>query len=217
MPCGRGWWTRTAEGRRAGAGRARGRGRLSEAGPRTDSRWEPGDGARTVVVMPRTAIITGASRGLGLALARALADRGWRLVVDARGADALEVARRDLAERTDVVAIAGDVADAWHRAALIDAARGRIDALVNNASVLGPSTPALLTRSSIGPGAAATSAPRCHSSPTSPASATTSVSSASSRRARSSASAPRASITSDQPRRASSRASARPSAIGDWS
>jgi NAD(P)-dependent dehydrogenase (short-subunit alcohol dehydrogenase family) len=89
--------------------------------------------------MPRTAIITGASRGLGLALARALADRGWRLVVDARGADALELARRDLAERTDVVAIAGDVADASHRAALIDAAGGRIDALVNNASVLGPS------------------------------------------------------------------------------
>jgi NAD(P)-dependent dehydrogenase (short-subunit alcohol dehydrogenase family) len=89
--------------------------------------------------MPRTAVITGASRGLGLALARALADHGWRLVVDARGADALELARRDLAERTDVVAIAGDVADAWHRAALIDAAGGRIDALVNNASVLGPS------------------------------------------------------------------------------
>src|SRR3954452_19562700 len=89
--------------------------------------------------MPSTALITGASRGLGLALARALADRGWRLVLDARGAAALEAARRELAALTDVTAIAGDVADARHRAALVDAAGGRIDALVNNASVLGMS------------------------------------------------------------------------------
>src|SRR5919197_1368489 len=86
-----------------------------------------------------TALGTGASRGLGLALARALADRGWRLVIDARGASALEAARRELAQRADVIALAGDVADARHRAALVDAAGGRIDALVNNASVLGPS------------------------------------------------------------------------------
>jgi NAD(P)-dependent dehydrogenase (short-subunit alcohol dehydrogenase family) len=89
--------------------------------------------------MPSTALITGASRGLGLALARALADRGWRLVVDARGAAALEAARRELAALTDVTAIAGDVADDRHRAALVDAAGGRIDALVNNASILGMS------------------------------------------------------------------------------
>jgi NAD(P)-dependent dehydrogenase (short-subunit alcohol dehydrogenase family) len=89
--------------------------------------------------MPSTALITGASRGLGLALARALADRGWRLVVDARGAEALEAARRELARLTDVTAIAGDIADDWHRAALVAAADGRIDALVNNASILGPS------------------------------------------------------------------------------
>jgi NAD(P)-dependent dehydrogenase (short-subunit alcohol dehydrogenase family) len=89
--------------------------------------------------MPSTALITGASRGLGLALARALAERGWRLVIDARGAAALEAVRRELAELTDVTAIPGDVADNRHRAALVEAARGRIDALVNNASVLGPS------------------------------------------------------------------------------
>jgi len=89
--------------------------------------------------MPSTALITGASRGLGLALARALADRGWRLVLDARGAAALEAARRELSALTDVTAIAGDVADDWHRAALVDAAGGRIDALVNNASTLGMS------------------------------------------------------------------------------
>ncbi|HEX6618274.1 MAG TPA: SDR family NAD(P)-dependent oxidoreductase, partial [Solirubrobacteraceae bacterium] len=61
--------------------------------------------------MASTAIITGASRGLGLALARALAPRGWRLVIDARGADALEAARRELAAHTDVTALVGDVAD----------------------------------------------------------------------------------------------------------
>ncbi len=54
-----------------------------------------------------TALITGASRGLGLALARELAAAGWRLVIDAREADALEKARAELAQRTDVVALAG--------------------------------------------------------------------------------------------------------------
>jgi NAD(P)-dependent dehydrogenase (short-subunit alcohol dehydrogenase family) len=86
-----------------------------------------------------TALITGASRGLGLALARELARRSWRLVVDARGAEALEAARAELAGLTEVVAIAGDVADPEHRQALVQAAGPRIDLLVNNASLLGPS------------------------------------------------------------------------------
>jgi NAD(P)-dependent dehydrogenase (short-subunit alcohol dehydrogenase family) len=81
-------------------------------------------------------IVTGASRGLGLALTRALAERDWRLVVDARGADALEEATAGL-ER--VVAIAGDVADPGHRRELVETAGERIDLLVNNASLLGPS------------------------------------------------------------------------------
>jgi NAD(P)-dependent dehydrogenase (short-subunit alcohol dehydrogenase family) len=89
--------------------------------------------------MASTAIITGASRGLGLALARALAARRWRLVIDARGAEALEAARRELAALTDVTALVGDVADERHRRALVTAAGDRIDALVNNASILGPS------------------------------------------------------------------------------
>jgi NAD(P)-dependent dehydrogenase (short-subunit alcohol dehydrogenase family) len=86
-----------------------------------------------------TAIITGASRGLGLALARALAERGWRLVIDARERGPLEAAARELQAQTEVVALPGDVADDWHRAALVAAAGDRLDLLVNNASALGPS------------------------------------------------------------------------------
>lgn len=85
-----------------------------------------------------TALITGASRGLGLALARELARRGWRLVVDARDADALAAARAELVALTEVVALPGDVADPAHRRALVDAAGPRIGLLVNNASTLGP-------------------------------------------------------------------------------
>jgi NAD(P)-dependent dehydrogenase (short-subunit alcohol dehydrogenase family) len=85
------------------------------------------------------AIITGASRGLGLALARELARDGWRIIIDARGAQALERAARELRRLGDVVAIAGDVADPEHRQALVAAAGDRIDLLVNNASALGPS------------------------------------------------------------------------------
>jgi NAD(P)-dependent dehydrogenase (short-subunit alcohol dehydrogenase family) len=89
----------------------------------------------------RTALITGASRGLGLALARPLAQQGWNLVIDARGEQALEEARAELSQLTNVVAIPGDVTDAAHRQSLVDAVRatGMLDALVNNASILGPS------------------------------------------------------------------------------
>jgi NAD(P)-dependent dehydrogenase (short-subunit alcohol dehydrogenase family) len=85
------------------------------------------------------AIITGASRGLGLALVRELAARSWALVLDARGASELEQVARELGRQTEVVAVAGDIADAWHRRALIAAAGPDIDLLVNNASRLGPS------------------------------------------------------------------------------
>jgi NAD(P)-dependent dehydrogenase (short-subunit alcohol dehydrogenase family) len=85
------------------------------------------------------AIITGSSRGLGLALARALAQRDWALVIDGRDAHALERAARELGQITEVVAVPGDVADDWHRGALLDAAGDHVDLLVNNASLLGPS------------------------------------------------------------------------------
>ena len=89
----------------------------------------------------RTALITGASRGLGLALARGLAAEGWGLIIDARGEEGLEAARAGLANLTDVTAIAGNVMDPQHRRDLARAATdaGGLDALVNNASVLGPS------------------------------------------------------------------------------
>ena len=88
-----------------------------------------------------TALITGASRGLGLALARALAERGWQLIIDARCVQALDEAAHELRGKTKVIAIRGDVADERHRQALAQAAEflGGIDLVINNASLLGPS------------------------------------------------------------------------------
>ena len=94
------------------------------------------------------AIVTGASRGLGLALARTLSERGWNLVIDARREAALADVAAELAVRTKVVALPGDVADESHRRALVDAAAdlGGLDLLVNNASLLGPSPQPPLAR-----------------------------------------------------------------------
>jgi NAD(P)-dependent dehydrogenase (short-subunit alcohol dehydrogenase family) len=88
----------------------------------------------------RVAIITGSSRGLGLALARELAAQGWRLALDARGEESLARAGAELRRRTTVATVTGDVADEDHRVRLVaEAARlGRVELLVNNASVLGP-------------------------------------------------------------------------------
>jgi NAD(P)-dependent dehydrogenase (short-subunit alcohol dehydrogenase family) len=74
-----------------------------------------------------------------LALARALAQNEYSLVIDARTNADLKKAADELSRATEVAAIPGDVADPDHRRALIAAAGERIDVLVNNASVLGPS------------------------------------------------------------------------------
>jgi NAD(P)-dependent dehydrogenase (short-subunit alcohol dehydrogenase family) len=90
----------------------------------------------------RTALVTGASRGLGAVVARLLADEGYELIVTARAAAELERSTDRLRARgARITAIAGDVADPAHRARLREAvgARGRLDVLVNNASELGPS------------------------------------------------------------------------------
>lgn len=91
--------------------------------------------------MRRVAVITGASRGLGLALARALALRGWHLIVDARGSSALQDATRDMPGSGAVEAVAGNITDPAHRTALATAVDrvGRLDAVVLNAGTLGPS------------------------------------------------------------------------------
>jgi len=89
------------------------------------------------------AVITGASRGLGRALALALAGRRWTLIVDARTSADLAVVGAELDERgaASGVTLAGSVAEPEHRQQIADevAFAGGLDLLVNNASILGPS------------------------------------------------------------------------------
>jgi NAD(P)-dependent dehydrogenase (short-subunit alcohol dehydrogenase family) len=98
-----------------------------------------------------TAIVTGASRGLGRAIAGGLAARGWSLVIDGRDGDALAAAaaslRPTLQPGAALRARAGDVTENEHLARLVAAAHelGDLELLVNNASSLGPSPLPALT------------------------------------------------------------------------
>ena len=85
---------------------------------------------------PRTALITGGSSGLGLALATALDARGWVVVTDARDGGRLAAALQG----TTVHGVPGDVADADHRAELAQLVGelGGLDLLVLGSSTLGP-------------------------------------------------------------------------------
>ena len=85
-----------------------------------------------------TALVTGASKGFGRAVAQQLSARGWRVVLDARNEADLDLVANDM---LGSVAVAGDVTDPRHRQALAAAIEvlGGIELLVNNASDLGPS------------------------------------------------------------------------------
>jgi len=91
--------------------------------------------------MTQVAIITGASQGLGLALAKQLAALGYALVIDARRADRLAAAESELSSLTSATAIVGDITEPDHRRRLVAAAAdvGPIGVIVNNASTLGAS------------------------------------------------------------------------------
>lgn len=87
----------------------------------------------------KTALITGASRGLGFELSKTLALKGWNLVIDGRNPEALETASRELEKYTTVKAISGDITDTEHQKELLSAIQsfGGLDLLINNASTLG--------------------------------------------------------------------------------
>lgn len=90
----------------------------------------------------KTALITGASRGLGLTLSHALARQGWRLLINGRNAQQLLKAYNELKQSTDVIAISGDVRDEIHLLQLQEALHNNnwtLDLVVNNASALGAS------------------------------------------------------------------------------
>jgi NAD(P)-dependent dehydrogenase (short-subunit alcohol dehydrogenase family) len=99
-----------------------------------------------------TALITGASRGLGLALASSFARDGWALVVDARHAVDLASATSPLVETAQIIPVAGDITDEAHRADLAIAAQslGGLDVVVLNAGTLGPSPLPSLARLHLG-------------------------------------------------------------------
>ncbi len=88
-----------------------------------------------------TVLITGASTGIGFAVARAFLDRGSNLVLNSRDSGRLEAAYAALGRPDNVLLVAGDVSDKAVGQRMVDAALekfGRVDVLVNNAGVFSP-------------------------------------------------------------------------------
>jgi len=90
----------------------------------------------------KTVVVTGGSRGLGLVIARELADEGARIVLVARDGDALGRAEADLRQRQpfgEVLTVAADVrkrADAERAVAMAKERFGAVDVLINNAGII---------------------------------------------------------------------------------
>lgn len=111
----------------------------------------PGENALTFVLNKKhkvmqhhtpTALITGASKGLGLTIATALAQRGWNLIINARNAQQLRAAQRSLEGNGQVIAISGDVRDEIHLLQfqeVLEREQLTLDLVINNASALGTS------------------------------------------------------------------------------
>lgn len=101
-----------------------------------------------MTAIKKTALITGASKGFGRALAEALAINGWQLIINARNAKTLLATQRHLEQWTTVAAISGDVRDEIHLlqfAEKLEALNWKLDLIINNASTIGVSPqPALL-------------------------------------------------------------------------
>lgn len=88
----------------------------------------------------KTALITGASKGFGFALAENLARKGWRLLINSRDAAQLLKAKDHLKQFTEVIAKPGDVRDEIHLLELAETLERNnwpLDLVINNASALG--------------------------------------------------------------------------------
>lgn len=96
----------------------------------------------------KVVMITGASKGLGYALAIAFAKEGAKLAICARSADRLLAVKEEIENLgAEVLAVTADISisrDVERFAAMAEEAYGKIDVLINNASILGPSPMPLL-------------------------------------------------------------------------
>ena len=88
----------------------------------------------------KVAVVTGASKGFGRAVAAVLVRAGWSVIGDARDQDELTRTKDELAKEGDFIAVPGSVTNEDHLHALVNLASevGKLSLLVNNAGTLGP-------------------------------------------------------------------------------